>query len=175
MDKKAYGTYEIADICHVTPSTVGNWIGKGLLPTFSTGGGHRRVWKDDLLSFLKKHNIPVSGGLVANGKMNILIVDDEDDVRRMVRRTLQKFYPDAGIHEAADGFEAGKKVAQIVPALVILDLKLPGVDGFKVCKAIRADANLKKVKVLTISGNNADEYKKQAMLAREDHFLGETF
>jgi len=54
MVKKAFGTYDIAKICNVTPSTVGNWIDKGLLPTFTTGGGHRRVWDKEPGRFFKK-------------------------------------------------------------------------------------------------------------------------
>lgn len=175
MDQKAFGTYEIAQICHVTPSTVGNWIDKGLLPTFTTGGGHRRVWQEDLMVFLKKHNIPATPELSENGRKTILIVDDEAGIRRVVRRTLQKMYPRAQIHEAEDGFDAGKKVARLKPALVILDLKLPGVDGFKVCRDIRADEQLKGTKVLAISGHNAEEWRNQSLSAGADDFLGKPF
>lgn len=175
MNQKAFGTYEIAQICHVTPSTVGNWIDKGLLPTFTTGGGHRRVWQEDLMVFLKKHNIPSTAELLENGRKTILIVDDEAGIRRVVRRTLQKIYPRAQIHEAEDGFDAGKKAARLKPALVILDLKLPGVDGFKVCRDIRADEQLKGIKVLAISGHNAEEWRKESLSAGADDFLGKPF
>lgn len=175
MSKKAYGTYEIAKICQVTPSTVGNWVDKGILPTFSTAGGHRRVWTNDLLEFLKKHNIPVSKDLADTGALEILIVDDEEQIRRMVRRALQKAYPKALVYEAVDGFEAGQKIAQIIPALVILDLKLPGIDGFKVCRIIRSNEKLKNIRILAISGYNVEESKRQVLSAGADDFLGKLF
>ncbi len=175
MKRKAYGTYDIAEICHVTPSTIGHWIEKGLLPTFTTGGGHRRVWSEDLLGFLKSHNIPVPAELNLSGIQSVLIVDDEEPIRKILRRTLQKLFPDAQIHEAEDGFAAGQKIAQMVPSLVILDLKLPGVDGFKVCRGIRSEKRLKKTKVLAISGHNIEEYRKQALASGADDFLGKPF
>ncbi|MEK7704558.1 MAG: helix-turn-helix domain-containing protein, partial [Myxococcota bacterium] len=58
-ETKALGTTEVARICHVTPPTVGRWIEDGKLPSFTTGGGHRRVWVADLVAFFREHNIPV--------------------------------------------------------------------------------------------------------------------
>jgi CheY-like chemotaxis protein len=175
MSKKAFGTYEIANICDVTPSTVGNWIEKGLIPTFTTGGGHRRVWTDDLVKFLHAHNIPIPDALKNIENPKILIVDDEEHIRKLISRSLKKTYPDVEIHEAADGFEAGQKLATIVPFLVLLDLKLPGMDGFKVCELIRNSTKLKSVKVLAISGHNTEEYRARSLASGADDFLGKPF
>ena len=175
MIRKAYGTYEIAEICQVTPATIGNWIERGFLPTFTTGGGHRRVWNEDLIRFLKEHNIPIPAELSAASVQTILIVDDEPDVRKVIRRSLRKIYPAAVIFDAEDGYEAGSRVAQLLPSLIILDLKLPGVDGFKVCKAIRADERTKHAKILAISGHNIEEYRKNIIAAGADDFLGKPF
>lgn len=175
MEKRAFGTHDIATICHVTPATVGHWIEKGLLPTFTTGGGHRRVWDENLVTFLNEHNIPVPEELRAFTLLQVLIVDDEEPVRRVIRRSLQKLYSDTEIHEAADGFEAGQKVAQLSPALVILDLKLPGIDGLKVCKMIRSDGRLKNTKILAISGHHPEESAKQSLAAGADAFLAKPF
>ena len=174
MDKKAFGTYEIAEICQVTPATVGNWIEKGLLPTFTTGGGHRRVWTDDLARFLSSHNIPIPDQIKIHPP-SFLIVDDEEQIRKVIKKILQKQYPPAEIHEAGDGFEAGQKVSQLFPSLIILDLRLPGIDGFKVCKMIRSDPRLKAVKILAISGQNVEESKKNSLRAGADDFLGKPF
>ncbi|RLD16155.1 MAG: hypothetical protein DRI36_06100, partial [Caldiserica bacterium] len=59
MSEKTFTTFDIAKILDVYPSTVAKWIDKGELNAFTTPGGHRRVRKSDLVSFLKKHNIPV--------------------------------------------------------------------------------------------------------------------
>ena len=175
MERKAYGTYDIAKICQVTPATIGNWIEKGLLPTFRTGGGHRRVWKDDLARFLEQHNIPLPPSFGAPGRQTILIVDDEAPIRKVVRRSLLKIYPAAVISEAEDGYEAGSRVAQILPSLIILDLKLPGLNGFKVCRAIREDPRTKHIKILAVSGHNIDESRKNILAAGADDFLGKPF
>lgn len=175
MKRKAFGTYEIADICHVTPATVGHWIDKGLIPTFRTGGGHRRVWAEDLARFLKEHNIPTPEDLREMLPLSFLVVDDEEHIRKVIRRVLQKMYPHAEIDETGDGFEAGHKIAGKVPSLVILDIRLPGVDGYRVCEIIRSDPGLKSVKVLAISGHEQDETSRKSLLAGADAFLAKPF
>jgi len=175
MKKKAFGTYDIAKICHVTPATVGRWVDEGKLPFFTTGGGHRRVWDVDLISFLKSHNIPLPNEFRTGEAMRILIVDDERSLRRIITRLIKKLYPQAVIDEAIDGYEAGHKIGSFMPALVLLDLKLPGVDGFKVCQMVRQDKNLNDVKVLAMSGYSIVQYKKKALAAGADDFIAKPF
>jgi two-component system OmpR family response regulator len=176
MKTKAYGTHFIARICHVTPPTVGRWIEEGLLASFSTGGGHRRVWDEDLLVFLKSHNIPLPPELNGpSGPLRILIVDDEDRICKLVTRTLKRILPQAEFHEANDGFEAGRKISELAPALVILDLRLPGLDGTKVCETVRADEKLKDTAILAISGYDTDTAGPEALAAGADVFLPKPF
>ena len=151
MGKTAFGTTEISKICHVTPHSVGRWIEEGKLPSFSTGGGHRRVWAQDLVIFLKEHNIPVPQELLDDDLPRILIVDDEPETRSLIKRVVRQLYPVVEIHEAADGFEAGHKVADLLPSLVVLDLRLPGMNGIKVCQTIRSNSKLRGIKILAIT------------------------
>ena len=176
MKTKAYGTHFIARACHVTPPTVGRWIEEGLLASFSTGGGHRRVWDEDLIAFLKGHNIPVPPELNGEaGPLRILVVDDEERLRKLVIRALRRGLPQGEFHEAADGFEAGKKIADLVPALVVLDLRLPGLDGTKVCEAVRADEKLKDISILAISGFDLETVGPEALAAGADVFIPKPF
>lgn len=65
----------------------------------------------------------------------ILVVEDEEPIRLLVRLNLEQ----AGfsVQEAASGEEALAKLEQSPPDLVVLDLKLPGVDGYSVCRRLR--------------------------------------
>jgi len=175
MTKKAFGTHDIARICHVTPPAVIRWLEDGKMPSFTTGGGHRRVWDQDLVAFMKQHNMAVPPELAAQTKLRILVVDDEPQNRKLINRVIRKNYPEAEIEEASDGFEAGHKVSAFLPAIVVLDLQLPGVDGWKVCKMIRSDQRLQKTKILIITGYDMEESRKQFLEAGADDFLGKPF
>jgi CheY-like chemotaxis protein len=173
--RKSFGSYEIARFCEVTPVTVGRWFKEGKLPFFLTGGGQKRVWADDLRPFLAGLKLPIPPEVVANGRQRVLIVDDDAVFRRALLRLLKSEFPALEPLEAADGFEGGLKVAQLRPALVLLDLKLPGQDGFKVCRMIRADPNLKRVKIACLSALPVDEARRQALAAGADDFLSKPF
>ena len=71
--------------------------------------------------------------------MKILIVDDDRELRELIGFTLRS----AGytILEAGDGFEALRQHADAKPDLMILDVNLPGIDGFEVCRRIRVTAD----------------------------------
>jgi CheY-like chemotaxis protein len=74
---------------------------------------------------------------------NILIVDDQVSVREVFRAVLA----DIGYNLifAASGEEALIKAAELIPDLVLLDVMMPGMDGFEVCRRVRADPLLAEV------------------------------
>ena len=79
------------------------------------------------------------------------MVDDERDIRDIVRRLLEELDVDLKIEEAKDGYEAGIKVGNLQPDLVIMDLMMPKVDGFQLCRSIRENDETRSVKVLAIT------------------------
>ncbi len=174
MKKRTFGTTRIAKICQVTPATVGRWIEGGKLPFFTTGGGHRRVWDADLRSFLGSHNVPIPSHLQASG-VRVLIVDDEGLTRRMISRILGPAYPDIELYEAEDGFEAGHKIEELMPSLILLDIRLPGINGLKVCQWIRRNKKLRGTKVLVMTAFSKNRAKTKVLKAGANDFLSKPF
>src|SRR5215472_8190964 len=87
--KSIYTTHEVSHLLHVNPRSIINWIEQSLLPSYRTPGGHRRVRRDDLLAFLRKHQIPTPESL-CEGVFSVLVVDDETEITDMVKAFLQK-------------------------------------------------------------------------------------
>ena len=173
--ERSFGTHAAARICQVSPTTIIRWIEGGHLPSFATLGGHRRVRQADLLAFLRERKLPIPDEMRPARPTQVLVVDDEPQVLRVIRRTLAKIDPKIEVHEALDGFEAGSKAAQLVPDVVVLDLKLPGIDGLKVCRMIRSDPRLKGMKILAISGQDPAEFESRSLKAGADYFLAKPF
>lgn len=175
MPQRAFGTHDIARVCHVSPPTVGRWIEEGLLPSFTTGGGHRRVWDVDLRAFLITHNIPLPSELAEAGPPRVLLVDDEPHLCQMMARVLKKHHPIVELREAHDGFEAGRAIAEWKPTLVILDVMLPGLNGLNVCETVKKDPLLSGVRVLVISGQDVEKARAAWRAAGADGFLAKPF
>jgi excisionase family DNA binding protein len=164
--KSIYTTHEVSRLLHVNPRSVINWIEQSLLPSYRTPGGHRRIRRDDLLAFLRKHQIPTPESLV-EGKFNVLIVDDEQEIVDIMKVFLER-QGGYEISTASDGITALLEVGRTKPDLMILDIMIPGVDGIEVCRRIKEDANNRTV-IIAVSGNT--EHEKRILQSGADAFM----
>lgn len=169
-------THDLSRHLKVDLTTVINWCEQGKIKAYKTPGGHRRVQPNDFLHFLEVYHLPVPKEFeFGEGDVRVLVVDDEDQIRRLISKAFKRCLPEARIFEARDGFEAGKLLLDSLPQLVVLDLMLPGVDGFRVCANIRADERFKDTKVLAITGQSTFENKERILKAGADDFLPKPF
>ena len=90
----------------------------------------------------------------------VLIVDDDSDLRKLLRFALASSR--RVIHEAATAEEGLRLALHIVPDVLLLDIGLPGLDGFTICRAIDAKPSLWLMKTVIISGHDAAEDISQA-------------
>jgi excisionase family DNA binding protein len=164
--KTIYTTHEVSRLLHVNPRSVINWIEQSLLQSYRTPGGHRRIRHDDLMAFLRKHQIPTPASLVAD-KFSILIVDDDQEIIDLLKAYLERQAP-YEISTAADGITALIEVGRVKPDLLILDIMIPGVDGVEVCRRIKADSS-NKTAIIAISGTT--ERQSQVLEAGADAFM----
>lgn len=151
--RRFFTTSEVAHYCAVTNDGVLKWIKSSKLRAFSTPGGHYRVSAEDFRSFLEKFDIPIDETFFRGTpkKRTVLIVDDEPNIREIVHRLLKELDSNLHVEEAADGYEAGIKIGSLEPDLVIMDVMMPRVDGISLCRSIRENPKLSRVKVLAIT------------------------
>lgn len=129
-------TGEIARYCHVTHRGVLKWVASGKLKAYRTPGNHSRVQLEDFIEFLKKYSMPIPLEVADKLKSikRVLIVDDDRGIVHAISRTL-KVSNNYEVDVAYDGFEAGQKFSDFKPDLVILDIRMPNLDGYHVCSA----------------------------------------
>ncbi|MBU0468461.1 MAG: response regulator [Candidatus Omnitrophica bacterium] len=178
MIKKALTTYDIAKYCDVSPRTVAQWISEGKIKAFRTPGNHNRVKEDDFLVFLKEHNIPIPENFVSpnhdNLKKKILIVDDDKNMANSIKRVLA-IGDNYEIDIARDGFDAGRKLMLFRPDIVLLDIRMPGMDGYEVARRIREVPENANVKIIAISAFFEDDGKERIILLGADCCLDKPF
>ncbi len=160
--KKNLSTFDIAELLEVDPGSVANWIDGGILKAHRTPGGHRRVVVEDLVEFLNEHKMPIPGRL-AQSAVRIVVIDDEPEVTKMIARAIKAAEPDYEVVEVHDSFRAGTVVATLKPDVVILDLRMPGIDGFDVCRAIKSQEDTRGTTVIGITAFASEENCQQIL------------
>lgn len=159
-------TGEAAQYCGVNFRTVIRWIQRGYLKAFQLPGrGDNRIDVNDLLDFLRKHQMPIPKEF-QNEQPLALIVDDDAEMVTLLRRSLTK----AGFRTltASDGLEAGTLLSENTPDLITLDLHMKELDGEKVIRLVRENPRLNAVHILVISGMSKAELDRSLKLGAND-------
>ena len=143
-------------------------VNSGELKASRTPGGHYRILKEDLEDFIvKKKMYPSVHNSSSNKK--ILIVDDDLQVQKLL--TVMLSSQNYETETASSGFEAGTKVVKFKPGLIILDLIMPEMTGFEVCRQIKKGPETSHIKILVLTGYDSKENKKRIMEAGADDYM----
>jgi DNA-binding response OmpR family regulator len=111
--------------------------------------------------------------VVFTTNMNLLIIEDDESVAKTIERSLRSNYFNITI--TSNGYEGLKSARKLPPDLIILDIIMPGLDGYKVCKEIRSDPILNDVPIMFLTAKVSDEDKIAGFLAGADDYLIKPF
>ena len=150
MHKSYLAPGQVAELLMVSPATVRLWASKGLLQSIATPGGHRRFMKHEVERFARDNNLAYQ--IESSGTLRILVVDDDMLVSTYIRRYLDRHAGDIETMVANDGYTAGRLVQTFCPHIVLLDLMMPGLNGFDVCEQIKKDPVSKTIRVIAMTG-----------------------
>lgn len=95
-------------------------------------------------------------------KLNALVVEDSPPMRKMIVFALSRVR-ELNVVEADDGVEALRKIAQQSFDIIITDINMPILDGLKLVKRLRADANYRDVPIVIITTEGAEEDRQRAL------------
>jgi len=158
-----YSALEVARICGVVNQTAINWIKRGSLTAFKTPGGQFRVCPDDLAEFMRNRNMQLPTELLAECSdarflpRSLLIVDDDKGLNTVVAKFMKSKLSDVEVYQAFDGFEAGSIMTEKHPGCLILDLNLPGIDGFDLCRRINESDKFGKPVIIVVTALECDD------------------
>lgn len=168
--KKQYlAPSEVADLLMVSPVTVRQWAQKGLLKALNTPGGHRRFTWREVENFAKQRGLTLLPP--QHDSLRILVVDDDPQLRTYFKELLSNIAEDVITEVAEDGFEAGRLVQSFHPDVVLLDLMMPGVNGFSVCKQLKEDPGTRSIKIIAMTGYYTQENVDRIKLAGAEDCL----
>ncbi len=143
-------TRDAADRLGVSLRTVQLWAEAGLLRAWKTAGGHRRILTTSVDELLKQR-----GGELARrspgGSYQLLVVEDEPDFRRLFELHLRSWNLPIELHSVPSGFDALVAIGAAHPDLLITDLRMPGIDGFEMLRALKASDAINELEVIVVT------------------------
>lgn len=136
-------TREAAERLGVALRTVQLWVESGVLPAWKTAGGHRRISRTAVERLIEERRNALAGDARADavdpdGRFHVMVVEDEPQLLQLLLMTIKGWELPLEVSGARDGFDALLQMGRHCPDLLITDLNMPGMDGFRMISSLRA-------------------------------------
>lgn len=154
-------TREAAQLLGVSLRTAQLWTEAGLLKAWKTEGGHRRINRESIERLLVNPAVSARAGQVGDASaartasprrpLSVLVVEDESTTRRLYEARLSSWPGSPRISLAGNGYEALVRIGLDRPDLLITDLLMPGMDGFRMLQVIRGLPELATMEIVVVT------------------------
>jgi len=143
-------TRAAAERLGVSLRTVQLWAEAGLIRAWKTPGGHRRILLASIDELVLRR-----GGEIARrshgGHYQVLVVEDEPDFRRLFELHLRSWDLPIEIQSVPSGFDALVRIGAARPDVLITDLRMPGIDGFEMLRALKASGAISELEIIVVT------------------------
>ena len=158
------GTTYAAKWLGLSVGTIQTLVEKNELTAWKTQGGHRRISVHSIRDYQRRHNMTSLMSEERHDRLKVLLVDDEEVTREMMREFCARSEVAIDLTAMASGLEALIDVAHIKPDLLIADLNMPGVDGFELLRTLKQNPAFNRITYLVITSLSAKEIASRGPL-----------
>ena len=170
-------TREAAERLGVALRTVQLWVEGGVLPAWKTAGGHRRISRVAVERLIGERSAalsgdsqrgslsPLAGSAPAEARLKLMVVEDEPDLLRLFTLVIAGWDLPIDVTPAGNGFEALLRMGQDCPDLLVTDLNMPAMDGFKMIASLRGVGSaFNDMDIVVVTGLSAAEIDRRGGL-----------
>jgi len=161
VEKAFCTTTEAAALLGISVGTVQLWVESGVLEAWKTSGGHRRVLRDSIDRLLRRPFEPAEKTeqeLLTPGdpaRLNVLVVDDDINLLRLYEANMARWPGKPEVMTLRNAFTALIRIGRSKPHLLILDLHMPGIDGFNMLRVLQQAPEARGIRTVVVSGLEA--------------------
>ena len=165
-------TGDLARYCETSVKQVTRWIQKGDIEGFRNPGGHYRVTKTKFREFLERNGMPIADEFFTAPHKKIMIADDDAAVIKAYSLLVKNHYDEVVVETASDGYEALIKTGSFKPDLLILDIRMPKIDGLEVCRRLRENTTAGPgIKIIAVTAHSEAYDRNTVIDAGADEYL----
>lgn len=151
-------TREAAQMLGVALRTVQLWVEAGVLRAWKTAGGHRRIMRNSVEELLRQRVVAIgeapsgeAGEERGEHRFRILVVEDEPALLRLFKLQFDGWKLPVELVTATNGFEGLIRIGERHPDLLISDLNMPGMDGFRMIRQLRSSPDYKDLQIVVVT------------------------
>ncbi len=160
-------TREAAQMLGVSLRTTQLWVENGQLDAWKTEGGHRRISPVSVQRLLNG-NIPIGSAssfkLPPPERIRVLIIEDDSILLKLYRTVFDSWKMPLEIITAGNGVDALIRIGKDAPDLMITDLSMPGMDGFRLLHSLATSSFREGLEIVVVSGLGAAEIEDRGGL-----------
>jgi len=153
-----YTTQEVAELLGVSNRTIQLWASSGVLNAWKTPGGHRRFPQDEV-DRLRESMGGDAKVRPREGDTTVLVLEDEPDLRELYRLHIGDWGLPVEFEAASDGYEGLFKIGLLKPAVIILDLLMPRMDGFRMLELLDNAEALRDSLLVVVTGLDEEKIR----------------
>jgi excisionase family DNA binding protein len=157
-EPKAYSTREAAKLLDVSLRTVQLWVESGVLEAWKTVGGHRRVSPESVQKLLASRKQSRTG---ERGVLTVLVAEDDPVLLNLYQHKIAAWQPPVRLLTASGGYEAMISIGEQKPDVLIADLMMPYVDGFRMLRTLEQHPGATKTAVIVVTALSDEDIEKR--------------
>jgi excisionase family DNA binding protein len=163
VEKSFCTTTEAARLLGVSVATAQLWAESGMLQAWKTAGGHRRIQRESVQRLLYSGQVAELGapllapaGQAVRG-LRVLVVDDDEFLLELYRVHIAAWSPVPELHVVNNPYAALLMMGRTVPELLVLDLQMPDMDGFRMLQMLHHAPEARDVRIVVATALDAHD------------------
>jgi len=150
-DPEFVSTREAANLLGVALRTAQLWVESGVLRAWKTAGGHRRILRSSVDAVLAARRESVKGPASGPAAFKVVVVEDEPALLKLYQLKFADWGLPIELITATNGFEGLIRIGETRPQLLITDLNMPGMDGFRMIRSLRNSTEFRDLKIVAVT------------------------
>lgn len=168
---KCCGTSKAAQLLQLSVGTVQSLVDKKVLDAWTTEGGHRRISMASIHAYQdQQQKLPALERLMED-RLKVMVVDDDALTRHLLQDACLSTHPRIDCCALSSGIEALLTLPIFKPQIIILDLLMPGVDGWEMVRQVKQKEGYEQLQIISISALQEPELQKHGGPPKGSHFI----
>ena len=165
------GTSYAAKILNLSVGTIQNLVESNSLKAWKTQGGHRRISLQSIQEYQNANNLETTIWYSNDLKLRVLVVEDDESTRLMYQAYFDRWALPLDVTMYASAMEVLLDMPAMQPQVLLTDLNMPEMDGFKFLKTLREHKLFATLPIIVITGLSSEQIQQKGGLPKEVQIL----